>query len=207
MANEFWLCENILFRGDYQETRSVCVAYASRIIACLLGSGWRVPPRISVFSIPPLKFSQSTRRADWNSREKNVSYAPGDSSKYFRQLPFLFLLLFLFVSPSPAPRTNEVERIIVSCRVRENGLKEEERHGLHERYVGSYFVMPNSRMSRMNTETDLPQVSRRGFTKDPLIPFIETLHIDFDSPANNKKMISNGFRNYKISCWNVRIPA
>jgi len=120
-------------------------------------SGWRVPPRINVFSIPPLKFSQSTRRADWNSREKNVSYAPGDSSKYFRQLPFLFFPLFLFVSPSPTPRTNEVERIVVSCRVRENGLKEEERHGLHERYVGSYFVMPNS---RMNTETDAVGQSR-----------------------------------------------
>lgn len=111
MPDELSLCEDILFHGDYQESRSVCVAHVSRIIVCPLGRAG-VAPRISVFSISLLKFSQSTRRADWNSRKKNVSYAPGDSSKYFRQLPFLFHPLFLSVSASPAPRANEVKRIV-----------------------------------------------------------------------------------------------
>lgn len=83
--------------------------------------------------------------------QKNVSYAPGDSSKYFRQLPFLFLPLFLSISPSLAPRTNEVERIVDVASSNKTRWKKEEDTGLHERYVGSYFVMPKG---CMNTETD-----------------------------------------------------
>lgn len=74
------------------------------------------------------------------------------------------------------PRTNEVERIVVSRRVRRNGLKEEARHGLYERYVGSYFVMPNS---HTDTETDAAGQSC-GITKDPFVPFIKTLLVDSD---------------------------
>lgn len=96
-------------------TRSVCVAHASRIIACPLGRAG-VAPRISVFSISPLKFSQSIRRAGWNSRKKNASYVPGDSSKYFRQLPFLFLPLFLTVSflSCPADKRSGAYRRVAS---------------------------------------------------------------------------------------------
>ena len=203
---EFSSCKDILFRGDYQETCSACVAHASRIIVCPLG--WtEVAPRISVFSISPLKFSQSTRRADWNSHKKNVSYAPGDSSKYFRQLPFLFFPVCfpLFVPLLPHGQTRWS---VLSCRVVSRPMKRSERrHGLHERYVGSYFVMPNS---HMNTETDAAGQSRfhKGLKGPSYIPFIEMFCVDFDGSTNDKKTtVSNRFRNCKTSTPNIRIPS
>lgn len=111
--------ENTLSRSDCQETRTV--AHASRIIACpFCQTG--VVPRISVFSISPLKFPQSTRYAGWNFREKNVSYAPGDSSKYFRQPSFSFSLFVFFFLQS----RGQTKWSVASPRVRQNG-KETER--------------------------------------------------------------------------------
>lgn len=109
---------------------------------------------------------------------------PGDSSKYFRPscLSYSFLCFSLFPALScPADERGGAYR----RRVRRNGLKEERRQGLHERYVGSYFVMPSS---HINTETQC-RGSVGGFlTKDPFVPFIEMFLIDFEGSANDKKM-------------------
>lgn len=204
MPNEFSSCKDILFRSDYQETCSVCVAHASRIIACPLG--WTgVAPRISVFSISPLKFSQSTRRADWNFRKKNVSYAPGDSSKYFRQLPFLFFPVYFSLFVPLLPR-GQTRWSVLSCRVAsdETGWKKrEDMDCMNDMWAPTLLCR-----TATWTQRPMPQVSR-GFTKDwkdPLI-YLSSKHSASISMVlrNDKKMtISNGFRNYKTSCWNVR---
>lgn len=78
----------VLFRGcSPRHERSV------RVLTCVgpVASKYK---RFLRFSVPrTLPLHKSTRLWEWNSREKKVSYASGDSSKYFRRLPFLFLPL------------------------------------------------------------------------------------------------------------------
>lgn len=64
-----------------------------RVLTCVgpVASKYKRFLRFSVPRTPSLH--KSTRLWEWNSREKKVSYASGDSLKYFRRLPFLFLPL------------------------------------------------------------------------------------------------------------------
>lgn len=89
--------------SERQESRVravlICRVYYSvdvapvRVLTCVgpVASKYKRFLRFSVPRTPSL--NKSTRLWEWNSREKKVSYASGDSSKYFRRLPFLFLPL------------------------------------------------------------------------------------------------------------------
>lgn len=89
--------------SERQESRVravlICRVYYSvdvapvRVLTCVgpVASKYKRFLRFSVPRTPSLH--KSTRLWEWNSREKKVSYASGDSSKYFRRLPFLFLPL------------------------------------------------------------------------------------------------------------------
>lgn len=89
--------------SERQESRVravlICRVYYSvdvapvRVLTCVgpVASKYKRFLRFSVPHTPSLH--KSTRLWEWNSREKKVSYASGDSSKYFRRLPFLFLPL------------------------------------------------------------------------------------------------------------------
>lgn len=89
--------------SERQESRVravlICRVYYSvdvapvRVLTCVgpVASKYKRFLRFSVPRTPSLH--KSTRLWEWNSREKKVSYASGDSLKYFRRLPFLFLPL------------------------------------------------------------------------------------------------------------------
>jgi len=161
VPNEFSSCKDILFRLLVTIRRPVC---CSRVTYYSMPArlDWSCATYKRFLHLASQVFTKYTARGLEFSQKERLVCARG-FVEIFPPAAFLILsCLFLFVfSLLPRGKQGGTYCRIVSCRVRWNGLKEEGRHGLHERNVGSYFVMPNS---HMNTETDAASQSR--FTKD-----------------------------------------